>query len=388
MNRAAVTQHELLGRIKLPPNLTPQQEAIVKQYANDFSQTVQPILRSEQQAARELGIQVEDTTSPWGHRYLNRAQAGKGNATATSQYQRTKFISELPGGQDQFEQLAINPQFSGFANRKVAGQAYDGVAIQSQIDQNAKSIAQEIMAEANQQIPVMRQYGLKVPQRAIDIATNADGAADDLARETSNYLARLQPEVVDKGMFYRQDLGTNAMAYGTNFAARKAVRTGALNVLAKEGKDIDLMLTKATNASDVVNLKAAIDELGMTGAEAQLVNRIPGMNSVDDLASRAVPRKLVQKLYEEVNPGEAAPEGFLSKLSSGFRYGVTIPFPANFVRNWTGELADISIAGGNPIKGLKETTSWYNKTLPAVSEIEAVHAAKGASGNMVTDSLS
>jgi len=387
MNRAAVTQHELLGRIKLPPNLTPQQEAIVKQYANDFSQTVQPILRSEQQAARELGIQVEDTTSPWGHRYLNRAQAGKGNATATSQYQRTKFISELPGGQDQFEQLAINPQFSGFANRKVAGQAYDGVAIQSQIDQNAKSIAQEIMAEANQQIPVMRQYGLKVPQRAIDIATNADGAADDLARETSNYLARLQPEVVDKGMFYRQDLGTNAMAYGTNFAARKAVRTGALNVLAKEGKDIDLMLTKATNASDVVNLKAAIDELGMTGAEAQLVNRIPGMNSVDDLASRAVPRKLVQKLYEEVNPGEAAPEGFLSKLSSAFRYGVTIPFPANFVRNWTGELADISIAGGNPVRGLKDTVSWYNKTLPAVSEIEAVHAAKGASGNMVTYSI-
>lgn len=379
LNRAAVTNHELLGRMKLPPNLSPQQESIVRQYADDFSRTVQPIYKSEQQAARNLGIEVEDTTSLWGHRYLNRAQAGKGNAAGTAQYQRTGLIKDLPGGQDQFEQLAINPQFSGIATRKAAGQAYDGAAIQAAIDQNAKVIAQDIIAEANQQIPTMRQYGLKVPQRAMDIATNANGAADDLAREVSAYLARLQPEVAERGMFYRQDLGTNAMAYGTNFAAKKAVRTGALNVLAKEGKDVDMLLTKATNASDVVNLKAALDELKMTGAEAELVNRIPGMNSVDDLASRAVPRKLVQKLYEEVNPGEAAPEGFLSKLSSGFRYGVTIPFPANFVRNWTGELADISIAGNNPVKGLKDTVSFLNKTLDEPSSFAKLAEAQKAS---------
>lgn len=361
--RAGVTHHELLGRIKLPPNLTPQQEAILTQYAHDASRVLQPYQKAEQAAARQLGVGVDDTSNIWGHRYLSRAQAGKGNAAGTAMHQRTEFISDLPGGQDMFNQYAINPQYSGIANRKVAGQAYDGVAIQAAIQQNAKDIAQDIIAEANQHIPVMRQYGLKVPQRAIDIATNANGAADNLAAEVAEYLAKLQPDVVERGMFYRQDLGANAIAYGTNFASKKAVRHGTLNLLAKEGKDVDLMLTQASNASDVVNLKRALEDLGMKGAEVELMNRIPGMQSVDDLASRAVPRKLVQKLYDEVNPKEAAPESWLSKLGNAFRYGVTIPFPANFVRNWTGETANTAVSGVNPVRGLRDSVSWFNRTL-------------------------
>jgi len=362
LNRAAVTHHEL-GRMKMAQNLTPQQEQIVSNYAQKFSAHMGPHLQAEKDAYRALGGQLEDTSNIWGHRYLNRAQAEMGNAAGTAMKQRTPFINDLPGGQDMFEQWAINPQFSGIATRKVAGQAYDGVAIQAAVKQNASDMAQEIMAEAQQQLAVMQQQGLKVPQRALDIAANANGAADNLANEAANYIAKLDPKVVDRGMFYRQDLGSNALAYGANMAKQKAVNTGALNVLAKEGKDIDSMLMKATNTNDVVSLKQAIEELQMAGAEQTLMTKIPGMASVDDLASRGVSRKLVDKLKQEVNPGDAAGENFIDKLSSAFRYGVTIPFPANFFRNWTGELANTAVAGQNPVRGLGNTMKFYNQTL-------------------------
>jgi len=362
LNRAAVTHHEL-GRMKMAQNLTPQQEQIVSNYAQKFSAHMGPHLQAEKDAYRALGGQLEDTSNIWGHRYLNRAQAEMGNAAGTAMKQRTPFINDLPGGQDMFEQWAINPQFSGIATRKVAGQAYDGVAIQAAVKQNASDMAQEIMAEAQQQLAVMQQQGLKVPQRALDIAANANGAADNLANEAANYIAKLDPKIVDRGMFYRQDLGSNALAYGANMAKQKAVNTGALNVLAKEGKDIDSMLMKATNTNDVVSLKQAIEELQMAGAEQTLMTKIPGMASVDDLASRGVSRKLVDKLKQEVNPGDAAGENFIDKLSSAFRYGVTIPFPANFFRNWTGELANTAVAGQNPVRGLGNTMKFYNQTL-------------------------
>jgi hypothetical protein len=362
LNRAAVTHHEL-GRMKMAQNLTPQQEQIVSNYAQKFSAHMGPHLQAEKDAYRALGGQLEDTSNIWGHRYLNRAQAEMGNAAGTAMHQRTPFINDLPGGQDMFEQWAINPQFSGIATRKVAGQAYDGVAIQAAVKQNASDMAQEIMAEAQQQLAVMQQQGLKVPQRALDIAANTNGAADNLAAEAAGYIAKLDPKVVDRGMFYRQDLGSNALAYGANMAKQKAVNTGALNVLAKEGKDIDSMLMKATNTNDVVSLKQAIEELKMTGAEQELMNRIPGMASVDDLASRGVPRKLLKKLDEEVNPTGVLKDNLIDKTSSWFRYGVTVPWLANLTRNWGGELAHTAVAGQNPLHGIGNTIKFYNQTL-------------------------
>lgn len=363
LRRASASQREL-GEAYLPTNISPQQEQIIRKFSDFYDQTIGGVVDPQRAALQAVGGQgLEDSSAIWGHRYNPRAQADTGNKLMTQQKERSELISRMPGGEAQVESILSNPQFSGIANRKVAGQAHNGQAIQDYIDNTmVPALTQDILSEGQKQAARIQARGGTLSDEAQHLMTPEGAKA--LATDFANYTAHLDPKIGDRGYFYRQDPFLGASQYGVNLASQRAIREGTLNVLAKEGEDIGSKLTKATNVADVVSLKDAVEQLGMKGAEQELLKRT-GLSSMDDLAGKAVDRKLVEKLGQELagpKPPGSVSQAF-SKLTSAFRYGVTVPWPANFVRNWTGELVNEAISGSSPIKNLTTATSYLNKTL-------------------------
>jgi len=375
LNRGSVSRNEL-GQAYMPTNATPQQSQVISKFADDYSTAARKYTSDQAAAAKAVGKEIDHSYSIWGHEgYSPRTMADTGDKVGTQYLPRKEMFNKVPGGTQQIERFMTDPEISGIANRKVAGAAYDGQAIEAAIQKKADEFYDEILREGGLQQSRLGSKGVKLSDEAEKILTD-EPTGRALARELAEYSSKLEPKVAERGYFYRQDPYLGLSNYGVGLASIRAVREGALDVLAKEGKDIGQMLTKTNNVANVISLKEAIDQLGMKGAEQELLKRT-GLSSIDDLASRGVDKKLIDNLGKELAgpkpPGSVSQA--LSKMTSAFRYGVTVPWPANFVRNWSGELVNQGVSGSSPIKNLGNATSYLNRTLTDPAKLAKAQSA-------------
>lgn len=372
-----------LGDIYLPPNITPAQEQVVREFSDFYTKNAGNILNKQRAELARYGRPIDDSSQVWGHGYNPRNQADTGNRLTTQQTMRDKMFTEFPGGEAQIEDILTNPAFSGFANSKAKGKpftALDQLAIENHIEQVSKpAIKQSILDEGKKQAARLQAQGIDLSERAAEILT--DDGADALAGEIARYAAYLDPKIAERGYFYRQDPFLGVMNYGRNLAPQQAVLKGTIEAIAREAKPLETLSKPVTNMREIMTIPKALEELSMTGQAAdQLMMRFPGLQDVKELGNLAVPKKLVDALKTELagpKPASRAAEA-MSSLTSNFRYGVTVPWPANFVRNWAGELVNEAVSGTSPVRNLGTAASRMRNTLTDPALLKKAQAAYDA----------
>jgi hypothetical protein len=366
----AGTSFREVGEVLPSAGVTAAQQRVIDDFANRLNPN---FLDAAKSAADAYGVNVKDVNLPWRN-YEPRRAAGYQSKLRGQQMERTDLDKFLPYGTVQLDDYARDAAFSGFANRKAPGVPYDPTAVAAQTASNAAQIAQDISGGIQNRFGNLLHAGAPVgpvSPEMLELLKYADvNEALKPAGEIADYLAKLPPEAAGRGMFAK-DLATGRVNYGQNLAKQSATANAALRTLAAEAGDKTGMLTAASNAADVVPLTKALEDVGLgSGARAEL-QRLAG-RPLDDLA---VTPDLVKSLKKEVTGPVGKPESGLSKLTSMFRYGVTVPWPANLTRNWGDTLLQQGLAGQGVGKNLGAAESYFRRALTDPAQLTKAQTA-------------
>lgn len=322
---------------------TPGQVSEAISYGKEYSTAANKVTAGPRQAALEVGRDVGDITeSGWKFQYGPRGQADMGNRLAMHAEARNADFALAPGGGAMVEEMMIGPA-SGAKH-------INGLDVQAVVSQEVAfwtpHIQQEAMNRLSKVYPATAQ---DVPEALIKLTTQ-EGAAE-YAAKMIGYATDLSPDVAKRGFFYRPDLGGELNSYAKGFTRPTAVASSAIQTLKEYSDDFQKLAGQSPTTDRFIRLDDAMNEIGLRGGKAELAKRL-GI-SEKELAERGVTKDLVEALRQEVNPPQPRPKSNWSRAVDAFRYGVTIPWPANFVRNWSSSLVDQGMVGTGATKGLR-----------------------------------
>lgn len=328
---------------------TPEQIDLAKEFGKRFADSADAVTAIPKAEALAVGLDVGDTTKKgWKFGYAPRAQAGSGNKLGMHAHARNEDFAKVPGGAAMVDAIMSDPDFSGA--KHIAGLDLDST-IKAGVAKWTPHIQQEAIERMQKVYPAT---AVDVPAELIELTTQ-EGAAK-LARTMVGHSADEGLDTAARGFFYRPDLGGDLLDYPKNFAKPTAVRHSAIETLKREAEDFRGLAGTRPTTEGYVRLDDALNDIKIPDAKAELARRL-GINEAD-LAERGVKQDLVDALRKEVNPEPRGEKSGWSKMVDAFRYGVTIPFPANLVRNWSSTLTDQAIAETGGFKGLGDATSF------------------------------
>lgn len=356
---------------------SPQQFAVAREFAEAVAPRVKGIADPARDASVAAGRNVGDVTlDKWQMDYFPRAKADSGNKVSTHATPRNENISYLPGG-------------GAMADAMYTDDLYVGVKHTSHLLPANKKTADDLIVEGIQKwAPVIKSKAIDrlqkmFPGNAKDIPKDlrlltTDHGAADLAAKIVKDAAESSPEVIRAGQFYRSDVAGELADHGRQMARSTAPAMSAIETLAREGTDYQKLISGQPSAENVYTLREAMNEIGLSGLNKQglandqslqtLATRL-GVN-VDDLSKLGVKGDLVQALKKEINPLPPGEKSGWAKFVDAFRYGVTIPWPANIVRNWTSTISDQGLSGTGAFKNLGKAQDFLRGNLRASDPLE------------------
>lgn len=315
---------------------------LAKSYAKEASDAANVITRTPREEALKVGYEVGDTSkSAWQHPYFPRGQAATGNKTGMHAHARDADFTLAPGGKAMIEEIMIGPASGA---KHITGLDADA-AMKAEVAYWTPHVQQEAMDRLNKIHPATSQ---NVPEELTKLTT-PQGAAEWAAKMVS-HAADLSPDVAKRGYYYRPDVGGELNSYAKNIAKPTAVASSAIQTLKEHAQDFTKMAGNNPTTYGNVRLDDAMKDIGIGTGKAELAKRM-GVTEAE-LANYGVGDDLVQALKKEANPLPTREKSGWSKMVDAFRYGVTIPWPANLVRNWTSTLVDQGMAGTGATKGL------------------------------------
>lgn len=348
LHRAATSRREL-GELKFIQDwATPQQYAVAREFAEKVDPLIGGIADPVRAKALDVGYNIGDTSMQgWKFPYLPRAKSESGNKLTTHVMARNEDLALLPGGGAMAEAMMMDDLFSGI-NKSLALKT-QGIDPDVYIQQGIQKWAPVIKSEATDRLQKMYPTTATNIPKALKRLTTNKGAAE-LASRVVRQAADLPLDMAAKGQFYRPDLATDIIDYTRAISKSTALRASAIETLAREAGDYQKMISKNPTTEGVHSLTEALKQIDILGGKATLANRL-GIPE-DELAKFGVTDDLVKALNAEVNPlPPTAKSGWASAVDA-FRYGVTIPWPANLVRNWASTIMDQGISGTGATRNL------------------------------------
>lgn len=377
-----------LGEIRIRSSVptTADQLQVLEKYGQDYAGQAAKVIDPAFEASKRVGTDINEFGNVWGHGYVPRSMADAGVNLTQQQMARSELLKNIPGGRVAIDEMLTDPAVSGIYNRKLPGQPFDQQAAEAAKKAAGQKFAAMIEADAQAQLPKKYPIPMMAPDEALKLAQ--PGGAAELGQEIADMAAKLDPKVAERGYFYNLDLATGARNYGHNLASQTANRSSAIDVLVKEADDFKKLTTASGSMSEVRSLDKALDEIGSGTAKEELARRL-GIPEAD-LATRGVREELVQNLRKEIQ-GVKPKQSLLGDLTNMFRYGVTVPWPANLVRNWSGELVNQGISGTGAVKGLPDAAKFLMKQIPentpAYANMQKAYQQAVAHGVVETEQL-
>jgi hypothetical protein len=351
--KASVLAHDIgsymreTGESTLPAWLTagedPAHVALATKYGKDWGNVIDSVVTNPRQEAIKVGIDVGDTSKQgWKFDYAPRAQADSGNKLAMHAAARNEEFAKVPGGAAMVNKIMSDPLYAG--SKKITGMDFDA-AINAGTAKWAPIIQDEATKRLAKVYPATAQ---DVPEALVKLTT-PEGAAD-LARTMVGHAADDGLDAATRGFFYRPDLANNLLDYPKNFAKKTATAHSAIETLSREAENFGKLVGNKPTTEGFMRLDEALSEIKLPGAADELAARI-GIPKAQ-LEDHGVPESLVKALNKEVNPTPRGEKSAWSKMVDSFRYGVTVPWPGNFVRNWSSQVLDEGLSGTGAFKNL------------------------------------
>lgn len=351
--KASVLAHDIgsymreTGESTLPAWLTagedPAHVALAAKYGKDWGNVIDTVVTNPRQEAIKVGIDVGDTSKQgWKFDYAPRAQADSGNKLGMHAAARNEEFAKVPGGAAMVNKIMSDPLYAG--SKKITGMDFDAA-----INAGTAKWAPIIQDEATKRLAkVYPATAHDVPEALVKLTT-PEGAAD-LARKMVGHAADDGLDAATRGFFYRPDLANNLLDYPKNFAKKTATAHSAIETLSREAENFSKLVGNKPTTEGYMRLDEALKEIKLPGAADELASRI-GIPKAQ-LEDHGVPESLVKALNKEVNPTPRGEKSAWSKMVDAFRYGVTVPWPGNFVRNWSSQVLDEGLSGTGVFKNL------------------------------------
>lgn len=372
--RAGLSQ-STSGEALMTPGLSQAQEQVVRDFAAKAAASRPAAYDAEAAIYRGTGGALKDVTTPWQD-YEHLQGAGYANRLRGPEMERSDLAKYFAYGPARLDELARDPGIAGIAATKQAGVPFNQAAVDAQIAGNAAQIAQVMSGDIQQRFGHLlgaagQPVGPLAPEM-LDLLQYADvNKALKPAGEIADYLAK-RPA----GALYKPDLAAARLAYAEGRAKLGAGNLTALQTLANEASPLQGALTAATDTRDVVKLTDALKEVGLADtAIPELQRRLTTLGKAGPLDELAADADLVKFLKKEVQGPKATPPGPLSKLASWFRYGVTVPFPANLTRNWADTLLQEGLSGSSASKNLGTAVDYFRKAVTDPAELAKAQKA-------------
>jgi hypothetical protein len=296
--------------------------------------------------------------------YFPRRQADTGNQLKGQQMAREDLYRQLPGGATDVERYMTSPQFSGIA--RVGGT--DPAALAANIQANAKHLLSSTQDDVEKAIRSGQIQG-KHLQDALDFVMDTGGVATKWSYDFAKHLSQADPAIVKRGYFYGQSPSVDVIRYAQNIAGKqKPVLNNILDTLKEYSGDLAAQRALPGDTAKYMSLADALKELGMETGASELSRRIGGNVPLEQMGVKS---SIVKGMGKELKAAyqDVADPNLFDKMSTWFRYGVTVPWIANLSRNWTDATLNTGLAGTNPARNLASSAAYSSGRLADAAKL-------------------
>lgn len=395
-----------LGELDFIPSwATREQIDIASDYARQASVATEGLTDAPRNAALEVGHEVGDVEQRyWKFPYVPRAQAGSGNKLTTHSAPRNPHIEKLPGGSSMGNAMLSDPiWYGGDPAESMAAGIEKWAPI---IKRKAEDRAFKIYSANAEKVPdaikeLLKDKGAAELAAEIGRIAAAREMPDDFIKGISR-IKGLNKEIAAKGgeliplepmsSFYRPDIAMEYLDYGKSMAKLTAPRASAIETLAREVDRYRDTISVNPTAKGMHSLTDALKEIKIPNAKAKLAQRLGVAEG--ELAQLGVKDDVVKALYAEVNPTPPTAKSEWTKYVDALRYGFTIPWPANLVRNWTSTGIDMGLANTGATRNLNKANDFLRGnmtperyTLEEIKHVQSVFQGSVEHGVSKTDQI-